>query len=752
MAAVPSVLHRIFPFLGWFRDYRIRHLRSDCIAGVTVALVLIPQSMAYAQLAGLPPYYGLYAAFLPPLIGALFGSSHQLATGPVAVVSLMTATTLAPLATQGSPGYVAYAVLLALMVGIFQFLLGVLRLGMLVNFLSHPVVNGFTNAAALIIATSQLNKLFGVDVDSAERHYQTVYYTVQAALRHTHWPTLLLGLLAFVIMVFLKRLNPSIPNVLVAVVLTTAVARIGAYEVNRKAALEDIDDPDVQRLVREYNATLEESERAMAERIAASSKLKEAERNHGAHSVEAIELGAAVAVQEVLVGRLQHRAGLLREQLRDYRLQAVEMPDGRICFRLPGATSAGGGDAARRWRIKVGSGRINATSITMVGGGEVVGVIPRGLPKFALPKVDFGVMFDFFFMGAIISLLGFMEAVSIAKAMAARTGQRLDPNQELIGQGLANLASALTQGYPVSGSFSRSAVNFQAGAVTGLSSAFSSLMVMATLLFLTPLLYYLPQSVLAAIIMMAVVGLLNIGGFIHAWQAQRYDGAISVITFAATLWFAPHLDRGIMIGVVLSLALYLLRTMQPQIALLSKTPEGQYRDAARRGLETCRHVAVIRFNSSLFFANVSYLEDVILDTIATKPELQHVLIVGNGINELDASGEVLISRLVTRLRQRGLEVFFSGLNDSVMDVLKRTHLYEKIGEDHFFGSVSHAVEKIHRGRCIKSPEYQCPLIHPKIKGLAVAPEIVLKMEKERRLAEQEAGGTGQTPIGTKAGE
>jgi MFS superfamily sulfate permease-like transporter len=378
--------------------------------------------------------------------------------------------------------------------------------------------------------------------------------------------------------------------------------------------------------------------------------------------------------------------------------------------------------------MKVGSSRLKPESISMVGGGEVVGMVPQGLPTLALPTMDVGVIVELSTMAVIISLLGFMEAISIAKAMAVRTGQRLDPNQELIGQGLANIVSALNQGYPVSGSFSRSAVNLQAGAITGLSSVFSSGMVMITLLFLTPLLYYLPQSVLAAIIMMAVVGLSNVSGFIHAWEAQRYDGAISVVTFVATLYFAPHLDRGVLIGVVLSLGLYLFRTMQPQIATLSRTPDGQYRDAVRRNLETCRHVAVIRFNSSLFFANVSYLEDIVLETIALKPELRHILIVGNGINELDASGEVLISRLVTRLRRRRLEISFSGLNDSVIDVLKRTHLFEKIGEQRFFGSVAHAVQEIHRGSCIMSPNYRCPLIHTMFKGPGPVPALVEKQD------------------------
>jgi MFS superfamily sulfate permease-like transporter len=331
-------------------------------------------------------------------------------------------------------------------------------------------------------------------------------------------------------------------------------------------------------------------------------------------------------------------------------------------------------------------------------------------------------MLDLLPMAIIISLLGFMEAISIAKAMAARTGQRIDPNQELIGQGLGNIIGCLGQSYPVSGSFSRSAVNLQAGAVTGLSNAFSSLVVVLTLLFFTPMLYHLPQAVLASVIMMAVIGLVNVSGFIHAWKAQKYDGAISVITFVTTLYFAPHLDKGIMIGVLLSLALYLLRNMKPQMATLSKSPDGHYRNAERWSLETCKHVSVLRFNNSLFFANVNYLEDEILREVSLMPELKHVLIVGNGMNELDASGEVLLSQLVSRLRESGHDVSFSGLNDHVIDVMKRTHLYEKIGDDHFYHTVAEAVSSIHKGTCLVDKGYRCPLLAPKFPTFDVADE------------------------------
>jgi MFS superfamily sulfate permease-like transporter len=312
-------------------------------------------------------------------------------------------------------------------------------------------------------------------------------------------------------------------------------------------------------------------------------------------------------------------------------------------------------------------------------------------------------------MAIVISLLGFMEAISIAKAMAARTGQKLDPNRELIGQGLANMAGSFFSSYAVSGSFSRSAVNIQAGAVSGLSNVFSSCVVVITLIFLTPLLYHLPQAVLAAIIMMAVIGLVNVKGFIHAWKAQKYDGAIGIITFITTLVFAPHLDRGIMIGVGLSLLLYLLRGMKPKIVLLSLHPDGTFRNRMRFNLAQCQHVAVIRYSGSLFFASVNYLEEQILERISRMSKLRHILIVGNGINELDASGEDMLSILVSRIREAGYDISFSGLNDSVLDTLHRTHLYEKIGEDHFYRNAARAISSIHPIAHTGSDETVCPL-------------------------------------------
>jgi SulP family sulfate permease len=252
------MLVRLLPFLQWYKGYDAGKLRADFVAGLTVALVLIPQSMAYAQLAGLPAYYGLYASFLPPMVAALFGSSRQLATGPVAIVSLMTAATLEPLATAGSEAFISYAIFLALLVGLFQFSLGVLRLGVIINFLSHPVVIGFTNAAAINIATSQLSKLFGVTVDKAEHNYETVWRVIVAAHQFTHWPTFLLGTLAFVIMVVLKKINNRIPCVLAAVVVTTLISRFIGLEDNRLAVIDQVESPMVRELIQAYNRDVQD--------------------------------------------------------------------------------------------------------------------------------------------------------------------------------------------------------------------------------------------------------------------------------------------------------------------------------------------------------------------------------------------------------------------------------------------------------------------------------------------------------------
>ena len=373
---------RFTPYKEWageLKDPAV--LKADVIAGLTSALVLVPQSMAYAQLAGLPAYIGLYASFLPLIVAALFGSSRQLGSGPVALVALMTGAALQPFAIHDPATYVLYAAFLALIMGVFQLLLGLFRLGVLVDFLSHPVILGFTNAGALIIATSQLDKLIGVKIPHTEHQYQMVLEVVRA-LPQLHLPTLLVGITSLASLLLIKKFAPRLPNILMVVVIATTTSWLTGYE-----------------------------------------------------------------------------------QL----------------------------------------------------GGKIVGAIPAQLPSFQVPSIQPQHFQALFMSGVVMSLLGFVEAISIAKAMASQTRQRLSANQELVGQGLGNLVAAFFQGQPISGSFSRSAVNFSAGAMTPFSSIVTGLLVAVSLLFLVDLLYYLPLATLAAVIFASVLNLIKFKPIKHAW-------------------------------------------------------------------------------------------------------------------------------------------------------------------------------------------------------------------------------------------
>ncbi len=703
------MLTKFFPFLLWFKGYNLESFKIDFISGLTVALVLIPQSMAYAQLAGMPSYYGLYASFLPPMIAALFGSSRQLATGPVAVVSLMTAASLEPLATAGSEGYIMYAILLALMVGVFQLSLGVLRLGLVVNFLSHPVVNGFTNAAAIIIASSQLSKLFGVYVDKAEHHYETIINVCKAAVHYTHWPTLIMGSLSFAIMYGLKKFFPKIPNVLVAVAITILISWAISFQHNAYIDYNAIASPEIRGDIEKFNTIIGEIPKLAEIRTKKGALMEQAKEAHD--DIGILDIEHELKVIGVKMERLKHEAHVYREQLRSILFAGIAQEDETLKFYSKENVPQGARTDGRTWRIKVGNTPLKTEELLMTGGGAVVGVVPRGLPSLTVPKIDFKVLGYLFPYAVIISLLGFMEAISIAKAMAAKTGQRLDPNQELIGQGLANILGSIGKSYPASGSFSRSAVNLQAGAVSGLSSVFTSLAVVIVLLFFTPLLYHLPQAVLASVIMMAVIGLINVSGFIHAWRTQWYDGAISIITFICTLAFAPHLDKGIMVGVVLSLGVFLYKSMRPTVPSLSRRGDDAFRCAVTHGLKECKYIDMVRFDGPLFFANASYLEDQISDRMLLKKDLKHILIVSNAINDIDASGEEVLSLIIDNIRSSGLDISFSGVNESVYKVFERTHLLAKIGEDHIYPTMERAVCEIHAKTHDEAGDYEatCPL-------------------------------------------
>ncbi|MFZ0927306.1 MAG: SulP family inorganic anion transporter [Syntrophobacteraceae bacterium] len=703
------MLRKVFPFVEWLKVSNLSSVKVDIVSGLTVALVLIPQSMAYAQLAGMPVQYGLYASFLPPILAALFGSSRQLATGPVAIVSLMTSAALSPFATTGSQGFIAYAILLALIVGVFQFALGVLRLGLVVNFLSHPVVNGFTSAGAIIIATSQLSKMFNVQVETAEHHYETVYLVIKAALHYTHWPTLALGMGAFVIMYGLRWINRRIPYVLVAVAVTTVISWAIGYEHNVRVPLDTISSNECRELIVKFNEAAKESVQLAKTRSELTPRLTDAEKLYGSHSKEALQIKYECDVADLRIADLKEAMARRRTRIRAHLFTAASDADGKKIYLpsgQPDGTVKGDGSI---WRVRLGNSALDDKAIVMMGGGSVVGNIPRGLPNFGFPGLDLNVLLKLIPIAVIISLLGFMEAISIAKAMAAKTGQRLDPNQELIGQGIANIMGAFTRSFPVSGSFSRSAVNIQSGAVTGLSSVVTSITVAIVLLFFTPYLYYLPQSVLAAVIMMAVIGLINVSGFIHAWKAQWYDGLFSILTFLATLITAPHLDKGIIFGVLLSLGMFLYKSMRPKVTTLSMSEDSSFQSARDHGLKECRHIAVIRFDGALFYANAGYLEEKVTERIRAMPELKHILIISSGINDMDASGEEVLSLIVDRARSAGYGISFAGLNEKVLGVMNRTHLLAKIGENNIYSTIPHAVEAIHSSSHTQCGEI-CPLL------------------------------------------
>jgi SulP family sulfate permease len=684
-------LTRFLPFLRWF-PMGGDTIKADFMAGITVALVLIPQSMAYAQLAGLPAYYGLYAAFLPVAVAALWGSSNQLGTGPVAVVSLLTASSLATLAAPGSESFVALAIMLSLLVGLIQLSLGVFKLGVIVNFLSHPVIVGFTNAAAIIIALSQVSKLFGVPMGRSE-HFINDIVEVFKLIGETHIPTLLMGILAIAIMWGIKKFKPKLPGVLIAVAVTTVLSWGIGFEKNAAGKMEQIADAEVRALVQKVSDTTARLDELNKEQADKSAALAAAVKAEGHDSVRVLQLEAEAGLAKLTTHGVEEELGLLKTDLRRQQVvRQIDATGATVALHLVGKAPAGVtlDDATYRIR-KVAKGEFKLS-----GGGEVVGTIPEGLPSIAMPHLDMSKLGALLSAALVISLVGFMEAISIAKAIAAKTKQRLDPNQELIGQGLSNLVGSMTQSFPVSGSFSRSAVNQNSGAKTGMSSVYTAIFVLITLLFLTPLLYHLPQAVLAAIIIMAVIGLVNFSAVKHAWQAHKHDGIAAGITFVATLAAAPHLDHGIMVGAGLALILFLMRTMKPRVAQLGRFKDGTLRDIkVNPGIPTSEHVVAMRFDGQLYFGNVSFFEDTVLEALADHPKAKYFLVVGDGINQLDASGEEVIHHLVERLRSVGVTLVFSGLKKQVLDVMRATGLFEAITQSNIFATEDQAIAAIY---------------------------------------------------------
>ncbi len=556
---MPNLLLRFFPFLGWQR-FTSQTVREDVIAGITVSLVAIPQALAYAQLAGVPPYYGLYAAFIPTIIGVLFGSSAILSTGPVAMTSLLTAASLAPMAAAGSQQFYAFAILLALLSGLIQIGFGLARMGVLLNFLSHPVLMGFINAAALIIALSQIPAFLGISIIQS-KHLLLDTWNVLTNFDALHGMSLAFGLGSFALLYLFKKVFPKLPGVLLTVGFLTWVS--------------------------------------------------------------------------FMVGFAEH-------------------------------------------------------------GGRVVGEIPKGLPSLTVPSFEWSAIRNMLPAAFVVALISFVEAMSSCKVIAFKTRTRWDENQELIGQGLAKVAAAFCQSMPVSGSFSRSALNLSANARTGLSSLISAGFVFATLMFFTGALYHLPKPVLAALIMMAVVNLVNVKSIQHAWQASRDDGIAAITTFFATLMFAPNIQDGILVGIMLSLVLFFYRRMRPRIIItLGLHADGTLRDAVRFDLPSLPpQIGALRFDSSLLFFNVAYFEDAVLKLIQRKPDAKYILIVGSGINHLDGSGVEIFYSLSKHLHDNGITLAFSGLKMQVLEVMERTGLIEAIGKDNIFSADRIAIETL----------------------------------------------------------
>lgn len=668
----------------WLPELRNKDvLRADFIAGLTVALVLIPQSMAYAQLAGLPAHYGLYASLMPPMIAAFFGSSRQLSTGPVAMVSLMTAAALEPLATAGGEAFIGYAFLLAFMVGLFQLAMGMFRLGVLLNFLSHPVVLGFVNAAAIIIATSQLGKIFGVSAEKGEYHHEFVINTINAIMAHTHWPTLIMAVLAFSIMYGVRRYKPKLPFVLIAVVVTTLLAWLLGFEQHRTIRLDQIANKKI-RIALMYDVVEAKRITNLTEDYISAQKAYEAKAE------SADEENEALLVERHKLEQIIFRLELLKELAKSHHKELFATPlyiIGRgeqiklyTKSEIKNIAGEEGKIYGQSWHIK----NYKNDGVELQAGGKVIGKVPSGLPGFRMPSFDWAAIRHLIGATIAISLIGFMEAISIARAVATKTRQNLNADRELIGQGMSNIVGSMFQAYPASGSFSRSAVNFNAGAVTGFSSVVTVIVVAITLLLLTPILYYLPQATLAAVIMMAVAGLISIKPMIHAWQTNRHDGVVALVTFVFTLALAPELEMGILFGMLLSLVLLLFRIMKPRIAF---PPHQEYllpADAVAAGAVDDGRIVRMRFESSLVFANVAFFEEHVQKLLASTPQLKVLIIDGVSINEVDASGEEMLRENFKRLTESGINVLFTRFKTPLMEIFKRSHLHDDIDKEYFY--------------------------------------------------------------------
>lgn len=564
-------MKKYLPILNWLPNYNRTLLKGDVSAGLTVGVMLIPQGMAYAMLAGLPPIYGLYASIVPLIIYAILGTSRQLAVGPVAMISLLVAAGVGTLAKQGTAEYIQLAVVLAFLVGIIQTLMGVFRLGFMVNFLSQPVISGFTSAAALIIGASQLKHLLGIDIPRSNR-IDIVLNSAFTEIESTNFYTLAIGLIAILIIVFIKKQKTIIPGALVVVVLAGLV--VWGFELDQK-------------------------------------------------------------------------------------------------------------------------------------GVHIMGTVPEGLPNFAIPVLQWDQLKSLFPIALTIAFINFMQSMAVAKAIQNKhRNYQVIPNQELIALGAANIFGSFFQAYPTTGGFARTAVNDQTGAKTGLASIISALLIIVTLLFLTPLFYYLPKAILASIIMVAVYGLFEIKEAIRLWKYYRPDFWMLAATFVGTLFLG--IEEGVLLGAALSIGLMIYRTTRPHIAVLGKIPdEPYYRNIDRfEGLLTRPELLIIRFDARLYYANVDYFTEQIKALIEQKGiDLKQIILDADPINGIDSTGVRTLEAITDYCTERSIIFSMVGVKGPIRDIFARFGLFDKIGKEHFFFRIQHAVnwfDKKEGANCLKN--------------------------------------------------
>lgn len=553
------MLKRYLPIFQWLPKYKRSYLSGDIGAGLTVGIMLIPQGMAYAMIAGLPPVFGLYASLIPQIIYAIMGTSRQLAVGPVAMDSLLVASGLGALAISGIDEYIAMAIFLAFFMGIIQLVLGLLRMGFLVNFLSKPVISGFTSAAAIIIGLSQLKHLLGTSIEGSNQVH-ILLKNALATITDTNLITLGIGIAAIILIKSIKKINNNIPAALVVVVLGI----LGIYFFS----LNDI-------------------------------------------------------------------------------------------------------------------------------GVNIVGEVPSGLPSFQVPTLQYSRISELLPIALTLALIAFMEAISVAKAVEEKhTDYQIDSNQELIALGTSNIIGSLFQSHPTTGGFSRTAVNDQAGAKTGIAPMISALVVGLTLLFLTPLFYYLPNAVLAAIIMVAVFGLIDFKYPVELFKNRKDEFYLLTATFLITLMVG--IKEGILIGVLISLLLLVYRTSIPHIAILGRIRNTDYfKNVARfpEDTEIFDEFLIVRFDAQLFFGNKDYFKKELLSQLAKKgAEVKYIIINAEAINYIDSSAVHMLRQTINELKNKQIKLVIAGAIGPTRDIFNTSGLINDIGKENFFVKTNEAFE------------------------------------------------------------